>query len=534
MSSIIEVGRQEIARLGLQQEGRHPNVANSTPVQNEDSTIFYDYWTFNNPTVIRTSKTGHPVEVTVCTSATNGDEQTISITGETACQEYLRYAVAWKSESADLIRQDTAHEQIMMHIAELSEDNPPLATWVLEHAPAVDVDTENLTLTLFDLYDDPMINLHTSTTAGGGWAKLPEQTIDNLDNIIASLDFSRLPYMVGMRRESLAEFLTTLSGNLDKAHYDALHAPGVPTLAEAIEAANQAHSVVEAGRQELARLGFAVPKPETTLRYPPVLLDDGNVMFYDYKCFDWFAEIVTDVRGRVVEVYAGEPPLVIDDNWEAQLTGEIACQEFLRYAAKWDSDASRNERHHAIHQGISAFIREQVKRDSSLEAWAHSTDPHLNECTVIAISITLHDKEGQNLLDVDQSYYGDDFIYQEAGACDRYHSNREFISSPSLEDACDRIGVEPENFATFITNFSTQLRRIHSRAIRGDKWKTGFIIGEAARAAKDTAARAAQRSSIPPEMLGRSTPHIGKQAVPTTPMRWVPSPTIHQAEGRSL
>ncbi len=263
----IDVDRNRLARLGLHPGARHPNIADSTPVQNEDSTIFYDYWTFNNPTVIRTSKTGHPVEVTVCTSATNGDEQTISIMGETACREYLRYAVAWKSESADLIRQDTAHEQIMMHIAELTEDNPPLATWMLEHTPAVDVDTENLTLTLFDLYDDPMINLHTSTTAGGGWAKLPEQTIDNLDNIITSLEFSRLPYMVGMPRESLAEFLTTLSDDLDKAHYDALHAPGVPTLAKAIEAANYAHSVVEAGRQQLARLGFAAPKPETT-RYP--------------------------------------------------------------------------------------------------------------------------------------------------------------------------------------------------------------------------------------------------------------------------
>lgn len=514
MNSIIEAGRQEIARLGLQQEARHPNVADSTPVQNEDSTIFYDYWTFNNPTVIRTSKTGHPVEVTVCTSATNGDEQTISIMGETACQEYLRYAVAWKSESADLIRQDTAHEQIMMHIAELTEDNPPLAAWVLEHTPTVDVDTENLTLTLFDLYDDPMINLHTSTIAGGGWAKLPEQPLDNLDNIITSLEFSRLPYMVGMQRESLAEFLTTLSDDLDKAHYDALHAPGVPTLAEAIEAANYAHSVVEAGRQHLAQLGFTAPKPETT-RYPPELLDDGKVLFYGYKCFDSFAHIVTDVRGRAVEVYAGEPPLVIDDNWEVQLTGEIACQEFLRYAAEWDSEASRNERHHVIHQGISEFIREQVKRDSSLEAWAHSTDPHINECTVNTISITFYDKEGQNLLDVDKSPYGDDFTCLEAGAC-------------------DQVGVEPENLATFINNFSNQLDRIHSRAIRGDKWKTFYIVGEAAQAAKDTAARATQRSSIPPEMLGRSTPHIGKQAAPTTPMRWVPSPTIHQAEGRSL
>lgn len=293
------------------------------------------------------------------------------------------------------------------------------------------------------------------------------------------------------------------------------------------------NSIIEAGRQQLARLGFAAPKPED-VRYPPEMLDDGKVLFYGYKCFDSFAHIVTDVRGRVVEVYAGEPPMVIDDNWEAELTGEIACREFLRYAAEWDSDASRNERHHAIHQGISEFIREQVKRDSSLEAWARSTDPHLNECTVNEISITFHDKEGQNLLAVTQTSYGDYFVYQEAEAYDIYHSDREFISSFILEDTCDRIGVAPENFSTFITNFSKQLPRIHSRAIRGDKWETSSIVYEAARAAQDTAAHVAQRSSIPPEMLGRSTPHIGKQAVPTTPMRWVPSPTIHQAEGRSL
>lgn len=510
----IDAGRNELARLGLHPGARHPNVVDSTPVRDEDSTIFYDYWTFNNPTVIKTGKNGRPLEATIYTSATDGEEQAIPIVGEAACQEYVHQAIAWRSEDADLIRQDTAHEQIMMHIAELAADNPPLAAWVIEHTPTVDVDTENLTLTLFDLYDDPLINLHTSTIAGGGWAKLPEQALDNLDNIITSLEFSRLPYMVGMPRESLAEFLITLSDGLDKAHYDALHAPGVPTLTEAIKAANRAQSIVEAGRQQLARLGFAAPKPED-IRHPPELLDDGKVLFSDYQCFDSFAHIVTDASGRVVEVYAGEPPMVIDDNWEAELTGEIACQEFLRYAAEWDSDASRNERHHAIHQGISEFIREQVKRDSSLEAWARSTDPHLNECTVNTISITFHDKEGQNLLDVIQSPYVDDFICQEAAAF-------------------DRVGVEPESVATFITNFSNQLARIHSRAIRGDKWETSSIVYEAARAAQDTAAHVAQRSSIPPEMLGRSTPHIGKQAVPTTPMRWAPSPTIHQAEGRSL
>ena len=278
----IDIGRNKLARLGLQQEGRHPNVADSTPVQNEDSTIFYDYWTFNNPTVIRTSKTGHPVEVTVCTSATNGDEQTISIMGETACREYLRYAVAWKSESADLIRQDTAHAHIMARITELAEDNPTLTTWALAHAPIVDIDTEDLTLTLTDLNGDPIIDLHTSSIAGGGWARLHGHGLDELDNIIASPDFSRLPHRVGMRRESITAFLTALSDDLDKIHYDAMHAPGVPTLSQAIKAAKRAQPTTEAAARATQRssippemLGKSAPRigkqavPTTPMRWVP-------------------------------------------------------------------------------------------------------------------------------------------------------------------------------------------------------------------------------------------------------------------------
>lgn len=36
----IDVGRNELARLGLHPGARHPNVVDSTPVQDEDSTIF--------------------------------------------------------------------------------------------------------------------------------------------------------------------------------------------------------------------------------------------------------------------------------------------------------------------------------------------------------------------------------------------------------------------------------------------------------------------------------------------------------------
>lgn len=249
----IDVGRNELARLGLHPGARHPNVVDSTPVQDEDSTIFYDYWTFNRPTVIKTSETGRLLEATVYDPTTTDDEQAITVAGEVACREYVRQAVAWKSEDADRIRQDAAHAHIMARITELAEDNPTLTTWALAHAPVVDIDTEDLTLTLSDLDGAPIIDLHTSSIAGGGWASLPGHALDDLDNIIASPDFSRLPHMMGMQRESLTAFLTVLSDDLDEIHYDAMHAPGVPTLAQAVEAAKRAQPTTEAAARATQR-----------------------------------------------------------------------------------------------------------------------------------------------------------------------------------------------------------------------------------------------------------------------------------------
>ena len=278
----IDAGRNELARLGLHPGARHPNVVDPTPVQDEDSTIFYDYWTFNNPTVIKTGETGRPLEATIYTYATDGDEQAIHIVGEAACQEYVRQAVAWKSEDADRTRQDTAHAHIMARITKLAEDNPTLTTWALAHAPVVDIDTEDLTLTLTDLDGDPIIDLHTSSIAGGGWARLHGHALDELDNIIASPDFSRLPHRVGMRRESLTAFLTTLSDDLDKIHYDAMHAPGVPTLSQAIKAAKRAQPTTESAARATQRssippemLGKSAPRigkqavPTTPMRWVP-------------------------------------------------------------------------------------------------------------------------------------------------------------------------------------------------------------------------------------------------------------------------
>ena len=249
----IDAGRNELARLGLRPGAQHPNVADSTPVQDEDSTIFYDYWTFNRPTVIKTSETGRLLEATVYDPTTTDDEQAITVAGEAACQEYVRQAVAWESEDADRIRHDAAHARIMACITELAEDNPALTTWALAHAPIVDIDTEDLTLTLTDLNGDPIIDLHTSSIAGGGWARLHGHGLDELDNIIASPDFSRLPHRVGMRRDSLTAFLTTLSDDLDKIHYDAMHAPGVPTLSQAIKAAKRAQPTTEAAARATQR-----------------------------------------------------------------------------------------------------------------------------------------------------------------------------------------------------------------------------------------------------------------------------------------
>lgn len=256
-TTAIDAGRNELARLGLQPGARHPDVIDATPFQYEDCTIFYDYWTFGNPTVIKTSETGHLLEATVYDPTTNNDEQAIPIVGEAACQEYIRQAVAWESEDADRIRHDTSHAHIMARITELAEDNPALTTWALAHAPAVDIDTEDLTLTLTDLDGNPMIDLHTSSIAGGGWARLPGHSFDELDSIIASPGFSRLPHMMGIRRESLTPFLTALSDDLNEVHTDAMRAPGVPTLTQAIEAAKRAQPTVEAGAQDNAHVGDA-------------------------------------------------------------------------------------------------------------------------------------------------------------------------------------------------------------------------------------------------------------------------------------
>lgn len=256
-TTAIDAGRNELARLGLQPGARHPDVIDATPFQYEDCTIFYDYWTFNRPTVIKTSeKTGRLLEATVYTSASDDDDQAITVAGEAACREYVRQAVAWESGDADRIRQDAAHAHIMARITELAEDNPALTTWALAHAPVVDIDTENLTLSLSDLDDNPMIDLHTSSIAGGGWARLPGHSFDELDSIIASPGFSRLPHMMGMQRENLTAFLTALSDDLNEVHTDAMRAPGVPTLTQAIEAAKRA-STVEADRQNNAHVGEA-------------------------------------------------------------------------------------------------------------------------------------------------------------------------------------------------------------------------------------------------------------------------------------
>ncbi len=241
----VDAGRNELARRGLQRGARHPNVADSTPVQHEDSTMFYDYWTFNRPTVIKTSESGRLLEATVYDPTINDDEQAITVAGEAACREYVRQAVAWESEDADRIRHDACVRSVLARITELAEDTPALTTWALAHAPAVDIDTENLTLTLTDLDGNPMIDLHTSRIAGGGWARLPGHSFDDLDNIIKSSTLRHLAHMVGAQRKQLASFLRSLSTELDDILNKVQHAPGIPTLTGAIEAARNTPEAAE-------------------------------------------------------------------------------------------------------------------------------------------------------------------------------------------------------------------------------------------------------------------------------------------------
>lgn len=283
-TTAIDAGRNELARLGLQPGARHPDVIDATPFQYEDSTIFYDYWTFGNPTVIKTSESGRLLEATVDDPTTNDDEQAITVAGEAACREYVRQAVAWESEDADRIRHDACVRSVLARITELAEDNPALTTWALAHAPTVDIDTENLTLTLTDLDGNPMIDLHTSRIAGGGWARLPGHSFDDLDNIIKSPTLRHLAHMVGAQRKQLASFLRSLSTELDDILNKAQHAPGIPTLTGAIEAAR---NTPEAAESDVRRprsmpsdlLGSTPPRitepmptvPTTSMRWvPPV------------------------------------------------------------------------------------------------------------------------------------------------------------------------------------------------------------------------------------------------------------------------
>lgn len=280
----VDAGRNELARIGLQRGARHPNVADSTPVQHEDSTMFYDYWTFNRPTVIKTSESGRLLEATVYDPTINDDEQAITVAGEAACREYVRQAVAWESEDADRIRHDACVRSVLARITELAEDTPALTTWALAHAPAVDIDTENLTLTLTDLDGNPMIDLHTSRIAGGGWARLPGHSFDDLDNIIKSSTLRHLAHMVGAQRKQLASFLRSLSTELDDILNKVQHAAGIPTLTGAIEAAR---NTPEAAESDVRRprsmpsdlLGSTPPRitepmptvPTTSMRWvPPV------------------------------------------------------------------------------------------------------------------------------------------------------------------------------------------------------------------------------------------------------------------------
>ncbi|MFC2557315.1 MAG: hypothetical protein ACFNXV_05425 [Pauljensenia sp.] len=207
--------------------------------------MFYDYWTFNRPTVIKTSESGRLLEATVYDPTINDDEQAITVAGEAACREYVRQAVAWESEDADRIRHDACVRSVLARITELAEDTPALTTWALAHAPAVDIDTENLTLTLTDLDGNPMIDLHTSRIAGGGWARLPGHSFDDLDNIIKSSTLRHLAHMVGAQRKQLASFLRSLSTELDDILNKVQHAPGIPTLTGAIEAARNTPEAAE-------------------------------------------------------------------------------------------------------------------------------------------------------------------------------------------------------------------------------------------------------------------------------------------------
>ena len=127
------------------------------------------------------------------------------------------------------------------------------------------------------------------------------------------------------------------------------------------------NSIIEAGRQELARRGFEAAYSHRFDGSPQVAGE--NVAFYDYRLFNRPAIIHTDKRGKIQEIYAGNEVDTFPyghEEWQGHLRGEEACQEFLRCAAEWKSPQVMKARETIARESVLSVLDSLAEHKTTL------------------------------------------------------------------------------------------------------------------------------------------------------------------------
>ena len=136
------------------------------------------------------------------------------------------------------------------------------------------------------------------------------------------------------------------------------------------------NSIIEAGRQELARRGFEATYSHRFDGSPKV--DGESAAFYDYRPFNRAAIIHTDKNGQIQEIYAGNEVDTFPygyEEWQVHLRGEEACQEFLRCAAEWKSPQVMKARETIARESILSVLDSLAEGEITLAPWVNEQDP---------------------------------------------------------------------------------------------------------------------------------------------------------------
>lgn len=278
MNSIIEAGRQELARRGF--EATYSHRFDGSPKVDGESAAFYDYRPFNRAAIIHTDKNGQIQEIyagnEVDTFPYGYEEWQVHLRGEEACQEFLRCAAEWKSPQVMKARETIARESVLSVLDSLAEDEITLAPWVNEQDPLIEMETDSLTVTLTSSTGKPLIMLNTSTVAGNGWAKIPDHPLDDsnaswydIDDVMNSPHFADLHAEAGTSSSNFKSIVRAVTRNLGTIHTTAMCAAG-PTLRTAARAAQDTQQVADLKAQRATipseMLGMSVP--QTAIHVP--------------------------------------------------------------------------------------------------------------------------------------------------------------------------------------------------------------------------------------------------------------------------